>query len=212
MSTASARPRRAGKRSCSASIIPPRKSPPTRPLQRSATTSAKRLAKVDLAAPSRPPLRRQRELRQAQQRLQPGLAKILRSPRRCGRIASSVVSRASPPNRAKAMTVIVVRVASAAMSRRSPSLQPRHRRARGLGEHRPLRLDRGGREAGGDDPPLLAPQLAVRGQQAPADDRLEQLLTMSGLGVIGRIVEQHMLHRSGSSRTWTLKPSTRRLK
>ena len=94
------------------------------------------------------------------------------------------------------MTVIVVRVASAAMSRRSPSLQ-RPSPTRRLDEHRPLRLDRGRREAGGDDPPLLAPQLAVGGQQPAADDRVEQALDDVGLGIIGRVVEQHMLDHVG---------------
>jgi hypothetical protein len=39
------------------------------------------------------------------------------------RIDLSEISRVSPPNKARAMIVIVVRVASAAMSRRSPSDQ-----------------------------------------------------------------------------------------
>ena len=186
-------PRLPGSARAAQSIMPLRKSPLIRPCQRSSTTSVRVLRRwICPRLPARP----------------------LGVTGNCGRRSNASIRASEKPSMAAAIWCIEVfgdqpRVAAEQGQRDDRHRRPRrlgrhvapfavgparHRRARRLDERPALRLDRGRREAGGDDPPLLAPQFAVGGQQAPADDRVEQGLDDVGLGVIGGIVEQDMLH------------------
>ncbi len=149
-----------------------------------------------LPALSCPPLRRHRELRKAQQRQHPRLGKALDRRRDMGHrrfrnqpwVAAEQGQGDHHHSRPRGLGR---HVALAAL------VPAGHRFARRLHEHRPLCLYRRRREAGGDDFSLLTPQAAVRGQQSAADNRSKQMLDDVRLGVIGSIVEQHMLDQLG---------------
>ncbi len=86
----------------------------------------------------------------------------------------------------------------------------------GAGEDRHQGVDRGGGEIGGDDPALLAPELAVGGEQPAPDRAAEQFLDDIGLLIIAGIVEQHPLDHLGVERdqhivAQHLAPDVRRL-
>ena len=150
---------------------------------------------MDLAALARPAFFRQRKLRQAQQGQHPRLGKALDGRRnvvhrRFGSQPGIATEQGQSDDRHRRPGRLGRHVDALAVG---PAF---HCRTRRLDEHGALRIDRGWREACGDDTALLAPRLAVGGQQAAADDRVEQALDDVGLGIIAGIVEQDMLdHR-----------------
>ena len=157
-----------------------------------------RVAQIGHAAIRRPALAAPGHSGQAEHRLQPRLAHALerRGDMRHGglagepRVAAEQGVGDDPYRRLRRLGGHVA----------DAGLPPFERGASHLAEQRHQRVDRGRREIGGDDPPLLAPEAAVRGEETLADRRREQLLDDLRLGIIGGIVEQHPLHRVGIER------------
>ena len=68
------------------------------------------------------------------------------------------------------------------------------------GEDWPLALDGRRGKTGSDDPPLIAPQIAIGGQQALADHRREDLLRQPRTDIVGRVLQNHLLDAFRSKR------------
>ena len=157
-----------------------------------------RLAQEDLAAPRALAPQAPRHQRQAEQGLQPRLAHPLQrggDMRHGGGAGEPGIAGeqavGNDPHRRRG------RLRRHVLAPAAPAFHRPRRRAREDGDEP---VDRGGREIGGDDPALVAPQSAVRGKQAPPDGPREQGLDHVGLHIIGGIVEQHPLHRLGIER------------